>query len=375
MRDSSPALCAVGSIITFGIALVLVRWTPTPHSGWTWLLPYGTAALLAAGVGIALRQSMRARSRTLQRTQATLSRLMGNLPGMVYSCRNDAAWTMEFVSEGCQDLCGFDPAQLTGEGGHSYASLIHPADRDRVWRDVQAAVSEGRRFEVSYRLCLPDGRTKWVWEKGCEAETECGETRLEGFVVDVTEERNTREELRSQEAGLRKLVENIHMGVCLLDEARCVTLFNQEAVDHLSALSARLRAGAAIDRIGGSSLEDLLPQKSDLATREVRTPGDPPRLFEVACHSISDEAGGGYVLLTQDLTDAKLERERLDRNTRLAEVGQLAAGIAHDFNNLLTVVIGSAQLLELHKDVPARLKQDLRNIHRAWHPGRSRQDW
>jgi PAS domain-containing protein len=67
-----------------------------------------------------------------------------------------------------------------------FADLIHPDDRDKVWHDVQAALSESRPFQLLYRLVTSDGKTKWVGAG--QAFSATGELQaLEGFVTDVTE--------------------------------------------------------------------------------------------------------------------------------------------------------------------------------------------
>jgi hypothetical protein len=42
--------------------------------------------------------------RKLHEKERMLATLMSNLDGMVYRCRYDSQWTMEFVSEGCYQL-------------------------------------------------------------------------------------------------------------------------------------------------------------------------------------------------------------------------------------------------------------------------------
>ncbi len=102
----------------------------------------------------------------MRESRRRLSTLLGNLPGMAYRCRNDRQWTMELVSEGCLGLTGFPAADVQGNRVVSYASLIHPDDQAMVWEEVQAAVRDGRLFQLTYRIATAQGDMRWVWEQG-----------------------------------------------------------------------------------------------------------------------------------------------------------------------------------------------------------------
>jgi len=99
-------------------------------------------------------------------SERVLATLLGNLDGMVYRCRDDANWTMEFVSDGCERVTGYAPAELLLNGRVSYEEITHPDDRTRVRTAIHAAIAERRRFDVEYRIRHADGGVRWVWERG-----------------------------------------------------------------------------------------------------------------------------------------------------------------------------------------------------------------
>tara|TARA_R110001592_G_scaffold181869_9_gene424841 strand:- start:1065 stop:1865 length:801 start_codon:yes stop_codon:yes gene_type:complete len=100
-------------------------------------------------------------------TQRGLNALMSRLPAMIYRSRNDRDWTMEYVSEGCLALTGYSADDLVRMTHKSYGKLIHPADADYVWQQVQEALAQQRSFELNYRLFHTNGQMHHVTEKGC----------------------------------------------------------------------------------------------------------------------------------------------------------------------------------------------------------------
>ena len=152
-------------------------------------------------------------SRTLVDPMRILGTLVNNLEGMVYRCRQDAEWTMQFVSQGCLGLTGYRPEELIENKHISYEKITHPDDRQRVRKEITAAIQAGHRFSVRYRIITSGGQNKWVHESGMGVQDENGLCVIEGFIEDETESMQMLEALRNAEHYYRNLVENASVGI------------------------------------------------------------------------------------------------------------------------------------------------------------------
>jgi len=148
---------------------------------------------------IASEQRKQEAEAALHAHQRSMATLMDSLPGMVYRCRSDAQWTMDFVSDGCLDLTGYRADELTRCDPFSFVQLIHPDDRARVSADTVSALRARTRFTLEYRILTRDSGEKWVWDNGvgvydCDGSVEY----VEGFIADITAVKRYREQLEYQ---------------------------------------------------------------------------------------------------------------------------------------------------------------------------------
>ncbi|MEO6994520.1 MAG: PAS domain S-box protein, partial [Lacunisphaera sp.] len=140
-----------------------------------------------------------------KKVPTSLETLMGNLPGLVYRCRNDKDWTAEFFSAGAQLITGY-PAEDFNEHRRRFADLIHPDDRDAVWDQVQAAVSARQPFTLTYRIITADRSVRWVQEHGCGVfGPDNSLLALEGFVTDITAQQKVEGKIREDEQRYRTI--------------------------------------------------------------------------------------------------------------------------------------------------------------------------
>jgi len=158
-----------------------------------------------------VRNDRRKAESDYQETQRILETLMSNLPGMAYRCKNDPSRTFDFVSDGSVGLTGYQPYELVSNRVISYAKVIFPDDREYVWNQVQAAVNTRNPFQLLYRIRTRGGEIKWVWEKGRGVYTTDGTLlALEGFITDITEQKEAEEKIRESLHEKEILLKEIH---------------------------------------------------------------------------------------------------------------------------------------------------------------------
>jgi len=196
-----------------------------------------------------------------------------------------------------------------------------------------------------------------------------------GTMRDITQHRQMEEALRESEERYRTLIETSPDAITLADMDDKLIMVNREA--------ARIH--------GYENPEEMM--SSVVSPSELIAPEDRPRAVENAQKTLTqgrvDDVeytflrkdgstfpaelsaslimnGGStpkaFIAVTRDITERKEIENRSQQQERLAAVGQLAAGIAHDFNNILTGIIGYAQLLNMHPDIPESAKEDLSSI-------------
>ncbi|HSE59605.1 MAG TPA: PAS domain S-box protein, partial [Nitrospiraceae bacterium] len=141
--------------------------------------------------GVAVFRDVTIAKRTeeaLQESEARLRSLVSNLPGAVYRCACDPDWTMEFLSDAIERLCGYPASDFLGNRVRSYTSVIDPQDRELVEREVLDAVAQRRPYTIEYRLLHKDGGIRWVYEKGQGVFGTDGRILyLDGVIFNITE--------------------------------------------------------------------------------------------------------------------------------------------------------------------------------------------
>ena len=191
----------------------------------------GTRGAVGTATDITRRKQMEEGLRTSRRELGTL---LANVPGMVYRGRYDRRWTMDFVSDGCVELTGYEPADIAENGRIAFGDLIHPDDREFVWALVETQLAQSKAFQLSYRIVDAAGQTKWVWEQGRGVFSSTGALlALEGCISDVSARRG------AEEVARRKLWFDARTGLAsraIFDDRLAYVLDHARAVGYRCAV-------------------------------------------------------------------------------------------------------------------------------------------
>ena len=154
--------------------------------------PFSTALVkLRVKNQIKLLEQFRANKNDMNQMTSRIEAIIGNLPGMAYSCLYDfPLYSMTFVSEGSKELIGYAPEELVGKK-NMYQAMIHPDDIEDIQRKCAETLEKDLVYENTNRLIMKDGSIKWVWERSRVMKWNPDGTphSVEGYVFDITEQK------------------------------------------------------------------------------------------------------------------------------------------------------------------------------------------
>jgi PAS domain S-box-containing protein len=221
---------------------------------------YDTKGKMIGTVGSAQDiTSEREMSKQLAQSERQLSTLVSNLPGMVYRCMNDRAWSMLFVSDGSQSLTGYTSEDFIDNHKVLFNDIVVEEYRDIVWNKWQLALAKGEMYEDEYPIITSTGEKKWVWERGRGIYNDQGEVLyLEGYIEDISGRRIAEEALKKFNSELEQRV--LDRTAQLEASNQRLEASNKELEAFSYSVSHDLRAPLrAIDGFTRILFEDYLP--------------------------------------------------------------------------------------------------------------------
>jgi two-component system cell cycle sensor histidine kinase/response regulator CckA len=261
----------------------------------------------------------------------------------------DLAGNLVFSNPQVTTILGYHPDEFIGQKA---VSLMHEDDRREVESALPYLVAEEQGWRgLVLRWRHKDGTYRYLESNASPKFNAAGE--LVGYIGagrDITERKLAEQErerltaqVRKQAQQMEQILATVPAGVLLLDAEWRVMQANPVAETHLAVL-AEVEIGDRLSHLGDHPLGELLtPPPTKGLWHEVKANG---QTFEVISRPMETGAEPEHwVLVINDVTREREVQTQLQRQERLAAVGQLASGIAHDFNNIMAVILLYTQML------------------------------
>jgi len=116
-----------------------------------------------------------------------LDRLIETIAGVPYSALPLERPQIICFARRIEELTGYTDDQILADR-QLWISIIHPADRDRVFAAFARCKNLGIPFEIEYRITRRDGSVHRVIDEGEPVFDDKGQvTEIEGIITDVSE--------------------------------------------------------------------------------------------------------------------------------------------------------------------------------------------
>jgi two-component system, LuxR family, sensor kinase FixL len=255
-----------------------------------------------------------------------------------------------------------------------FLSLLEPVDREHTAMAVTRCIETGCIFDVQYRLIRAPGAGYWVRARGRLVNGEDGQPRhLSGIVLDIDEQKQSEETLRTREGHLRSILDTVPDAMIVIDGGGIIQFFSSAAerlfgytelemtgqnVSVLMPNPDRARHDSYLERYRSTSERHIIGVGRIVTGARKDETTFPMHL------SIGEMQSGGEPYFTgfvHDLTEIQQTQARVQELqsellhvSRLSVMGEMASALAHELNQPLAAISnyvkGSRRLLAKSPD-------------------------
>ncbi|MES2437086.1 MAG: PAS domain S-box protein [Patescibacteria group bacterium] len=184
---------------------------------------------------------------------------------------NKLIWTPELEA-----LYGLLPGEFQKSYDH-WVSMIHPEDVKKVDDNLAHALKNKSKYDVEFRIILPNQTTRWLMAKGDVFFNKKGKAeRVVGVNIDITEKKFTEERLRESERHHARVVSTLGEGITLSDMGGVVQTANKAALEILGLSYDQIVGKLPTDPMWKVIKEDGSPfpaeERPSLVTLRTRQP-------------------------------------------------------------------------------------------------------
>jgi PAS domain S-box-containing protein len=171
------------------------------------ILIHGDAGgpLMWQGVMVDVTEQKQAEER-LRHAEERYRILVEHIPAVVYVESMDGSAEQFYISPQVREVFGYDP-EVWRWTDDFWSDRVHPDDVERVLAVDAATNDNGDDYSIEYRFRTADGRWAWVHDEAVFVAQPGGPGFWQGFLMDITERRESEERLREAEEKFRTIVE------------------------------------------------------------------------------------------------------------------------------------------------------------------------
>jgi PAS domain S-box-containing protein len=170
-----------------------------------------------------LEQTVYWRTAQYQEALSRLEKIADRVPGVVYQFQlnPDGSSCFPFASYGIHDIYRVSPDEVIHDASAVFTRL-HPDDFDGVVASIQTSAKNNTIWQHEYRVKFDDGTVRWLSGNALPQANEDGTILWHGFITDITERRQTQEDLDESNEKYRGLSEASFEAIFFSENGRCI---------------------------------------------------------------------------------------------------------------------------------------------------------